>query len=424
MRLGDRSAAGGSRLLAVDPLNRSGPRGPALVRPRSRTCARGVAPRCGRIPVLTGCGRGRLGAGAARTRGRGAGIAGMLARPGRRRRDLGGLSVGGGWSAGPTVVLVPPGRLRRRLEGGPILVRPRGFSRFRGIWVELPWPVRGVGRSVHGCSLVRPPGRASSPAYRGGLASATRLVHSLGGCHTADRLRGLGWNRPDRSLASVKGVAVAIQADAIASYLAELTVVEDDVLRHARDRASAGGMPPVSADSGAFLRFVASWVGAQAAVEVGSGAGYSGVWIARGLAPKGILTTIEADPAHQRLAKETYEEAGVPSRVRAILGRALDVLPRLTDGGYDLAFLDAVKSEYPEYLEHALRLVRPGGVIIADNVLWSGRVADPKATDPDTEGLRAYARRIVADDRLDSVILTVGDGLAVSRVRRQEKLGA
>ena len=78
---------------------------------------------------------------------------------------------------------------------------------------------------------------------------------------------------------------MAMQADAIAASLAELTAVEDDVLRHARDRAAAGGMPPVSADSGAFLRFAASWVGAQAAVEIGSGAGYSGVWIARGLAP-------------------------------------------------------------------------------------------------------------------------------------------
>jgi len=216
---------------------------------------------------------------------------------------------------------------------------------------------------------------------------------------------------------------VAIQADAIASYLAELTAVEDDVLRHARDRAAAGGMPPVSADSGAFLRLAAGWVGAAAAVEIGSGAGYSGVWIVRGLAPKGILTTIEVDPDHQRLAKNTYEEAGFPTRVRSILGRALDVLPRLTDGGYDLAFLDAVKSEYPEYLEHALRLVRPGGVILADNVLWSGRVADPKVTDADTEGLREYARRIAGDKRLDSVILTIGDGLAVSRVRRPDELG-
>ena len=214
------------------------------------------------------------------------------------------------------------------------------------------------------------------------------------------------------------------QANAIAAYLAELTVVEDDVLLHARDRASAGGMPPVSADSGAFLRLAAGWVGAQAAVEIGSGAGYSGVWIVRGLAPKGVLTTIEVDPDHQRLAKNTYEEAGFANRVRSILGRALDVLPRLTDGGYDLAFLDAVKSEYPEYLEHALRLVRPGGLVLADNVLWSGRVADPKVTDANTEGLRAYARRITADERLDSVILTVGDGLAVSRVRRPDELRA
>jgi predicted O-methyltransferase YrrM len=216
---------------------------------------------------------------------------------------------------------------------------------------------------------------------------------------------------------------VAVRASTIAAYLAELTAGEDDVLRHARDRASAGGMPPVSADAGAFLRFAAAWVNGLAAVEIGSGAGYSGIWIARGLAPKGILTTIEADPEHQRLARDSYEEAGVLSRVRSILGRALDVLPRLSDGAYDLAFLDAVKAEYPEYLEHALRLVRPGGVILADNVLWSGRVADDKVDDPDTEGLRAFARRIATDARLDSVILTVGDGLSVSRVRQADELG-
>lgn len=216
---------------------------------------------------------------------------------------------------------------------------------------------------------------------------------------------------------------MVVQTNAIATYLSELTAVEDDALRAARERASAGGMPPVSADTGAFLRLAARWTGAQAAVEIGSGAGYSGIWIARGLADKGILTTIEADPEHQRLAKASYEDAGVPSRVRSILGRALDVLPRLADDGYDLAFLDAVKAEYPEYLQHALRLVRPGGVILADNVLWSGRVADRKASDPDTEGLRTYARRIAEDDRLDSVILTIGDGLSVSRVRQPGEAG-
>ena len=206
------------------------------------------------------------------------------------------------------------------------------------------------------------------------------------------------------------------RTDAIAAYVNELTAAEDDALRAARDRAAAGGMPPVSADTGALLNLLTRMSGTMNAVEIGSGAGYSGIWIARGLAPRGTLTTIEADPEHQRLAKESYQEAGIPSRVRSIQGRALDVLPRLSDGGYDLVFIDAVKHEYPEYLEHALRLVATGGLILADNVLWSGRVADPKATDPETEGLRTYARRISEDSRLHSVVLTVGDGLAVSWV--------
>ena len=216
-------------------------------------------------------------------------------------------------------------------------------------------------------------------------------------------------------------MAVQADANAIAAYLGGLTAAEDDALRTARERAGQGGMPPVSADTGAFLRLAARWTRAQAAVEVGSGAGYSGIWIARGLEPTGVLTTIEADPDHQRLAKKSYQQAGVASKVRAILGRALDVLPRLADASYDLAFVDAVKAEYPRYLEHALRLVRPGGVILADNLIWSGRVTDSKATDPDTEGLRAYSRLIAEDERLDSVILTLGDGLGVSLVRRPDE---
>jgi predicted O-methyltransferase YrrM len=210
---------------------------------------------------------------------------------------------------------------------------------------------------------------------------------------------------------------VAIQADAIATYLAELTVVEDDVLRHARDRAAAGGMPPVSADSGAFLRFAASWVGAQAAVEIGSGAGYSGVWIARGLVPKGILTTIEADPGHQRLAKETYEEAGVPSRVRAILGRALDVLPRLTDGGYDLVFVDADRAEFAACVQAALRLLRPGGVVAVNHAL-PARIGDPAARDPDTVAVRELLKEVrEAEDSWVSALVPAGAGL-LAAVRR------
>jgi predicted O-methyltransferase YrrM len=205
------------------------------------------------------------------------------------------------------------------------------------------------------------------------------------------------------------------QTNAIATYLSELTAGEDDALRHARERAAAGGMPPVSADTGAFLRVAARWSGAQAAVEIGSGAGYSGIWLARGLSPKATLTTIEVDPEHQRLAKASYEEAGVSNRIRAILGRALDVLPRLSDGGYDLAFIDARKDEYPKYLEHALRLVRPGGIILADNVLWSGRVVDGSAHDPATEGIREFNRRLFARPDFSSVIVPLRDGVAIAR---------
>src|SRR5215475_217486 len=107
-----------------------------------------------------------------------------------------------------------------------------------------------------------------------------------------------------------KEFVVVVQSNAIASYLGGLVAGEDDALRHARERAAAGGMPPVSADTGAFLRVAARWTDAQAAVEIGSGAGYSGIWLARGLSPKATLTTIEADPEHQRLAKASYEEAG------------------------------------------------------------------------------------------------------------------
>jgi len=206
---------------------------------------------------------------------------------------------------------------------------------------------------------------------------------------------------------------------------AESYAAEDLVLQTARSLADELGLECVTAGAGAVLRLLAAAGAARAVVEIGTGTGVSGVWLLRGMRPDGVLTTIDREAEHQRIARRIFQEAGfAPGRTRIITGRALDVLPRLTDGGYDLAFLDAVKAEYPEYLEHALRLVRPGGVILADNVLWSGLVADPKVTDPDTEGLRAYARRIAADDRLDSVILAIGDGLAVSRVRRPEELEA
>jgi predicted O-methyltransferase YrrM len=169
---------------------------------------------------------------------------------------------------------------------------------------------------------------------------------------------------------------------------------------------------------GAALRFLAAALDARAVVEVGTGTGVSGVWLLRGMAADGILTTVESEPEHQRLARETFAAAGFGSgRTRTILGRALEVLPRMTDGGYDLVFCDGDKVEYADYLAEAHRLLRPGGVVAMDNALWHDRVADPAQRDPDTVALREVGRSLLEDERFVPLLLPVGDGLLLG-VRR------
>ena len=139
------------------------------------------------------------------------------------------------------------------------------------------------------------------------------------------------------------------------------------------------------------------------------------VWLLRGMRPDGVLTTIDVEPEHHRAARETYAEAGIASnRVRLISGRALEVLPRLTDGAYDLVFCDADKKEYAGYLEQALRLLRPGGVVAFDNALWHDRVADPTQRDEDTVSIRELGKAVREDERLVSAMLASGDGLLVA----------
>ncbi|WP_323368666.1 MULTISPECIES: O-methyltransferase [unclassified Nocardioides] len=191
---------------------------------------------------------------------------------------------------------------------------------------------------------------------------------------------------------------------------------EDEVLAAARARAAEVGVVPIGSGSGAALRFLASVLEARAVVEVGTGTGVSGLWLLRGMRADGVLTTVDIETEHQRLARQSFTEAGIPTnRARTISGSALDVLPRLTDGHYDLVFCDGDKTEYSAYLAEAMRLLRPGGVVAFDNALWHDRVADPAQRDEETVAIRELGKEIAAHDELVSLLLPVGDGLLLAK---------
>jgi predicted O-methyltransferase YrrM len=187
---------------------------------------------------------------------------------------------------------------------------------------------------------------------------------------------------------------------------------EDDALIVARSRAAEVGVAAVDPATGAVLRLLAASVGAKAAVELGTGAGVSTLWLLRGLAAGGVLTTVDADGEHQRLAKSSLTDAGVASgRVRLIQGRALEVLPRLSEAAYDLVFCDAARSENADYLTAALTLLRPGGLVVFAGGLAGGKVADPTARDTETVAMRELARLVREEERLTAAMIPVGTGL-------------
>ena len=203
-----------------------------------------------------------------------------------------------------------------------------------------------------------------------------------------------------------------VSAEANLSYVEGYLTEDEPLLAARREAAEIGGAPPIGPGGGAALRFIAAAISARSVVEIGTGCGASGIWLLRGMRSDAVLTSVDAEPEHQRLARKAFTEAGFPSnRYRLISGKALDVLPRLTDGAYDLVFCDADKQEYPDYLVEALRLLRPGGVVAFDNALAGGRVADPSRDDPSTIAIRDLDDQVRQDDRLVPVLLPVGDGL-------------
>lgn len=212
----------------------------------------------------------------------------------------------------------------------------------------------------------------------------------------------------------------------ISSYTAEVFGRPDRQLTTLMQRAVASGLPDiaVSADVGRLLTLLTSMTnagrGASLAIELGTLAGYSGVWIARGLAPGGKLVTVEIEPKHAAFAKREFEAAGVAPHVEQVLGAALEALPKLGarfgPASVDLAFIDAVKPEYADYFRLLKPLIRPGGLFIADNALGSGKwsIDDPGA-DPAGVAVDRFNRLVAADRDFETSVVVNREGLLVAR---------
>lgn len=208
-------------------------------------------------------------------------------------------------------------------------------------------------------------------------------------------------------------------ADPIGDYIAGLFAREDDVLIALREEADRHGLPPISIspDEGRLLQVLLAAVGARRVLEVGTLGGYSAIWMARALPDDGALISIEVDPAHATFARRFISRARLDGKVDIRIGRALDVLASLDGEQFDAMFIDADKEPLSTYLEWGLRLVRRGGLIVADNALWGGKVLDDRVEDDATRAIRAFNVRLAADPRLVSIVVPTHDGVAVAVVR-------
>lgn len=197
------------------------------------------------------------------------------------------------------------------------------------------------------------------------------------------------------------------------AYLEEIHAPLEGVFARMDEEGGRENIPIVGTAVGRALRVLVRATGARRVVEVGTAIGYSALWMALALPEDGELVTIDPDRSRTDRARRFWEEAGVGRRIRVENAPALEVLPRLA-GPFDLAFIDALKHEYQAYLEECLRLLRPGGTLLVDNLLWSGRASGSTPDESaDTQAIRAFNAAFVRDARLDATILPVGDGLGV-----------
>jgi predicted O-methyltransferase YrrM len=201
-------------------------------------------------------------------------------------------------------------------------------------------------------------------------------------------------------------------------YLAGLNRLNDPVLEEIARAGAREQLPLVDAEVGALLNVLATAIGATRILEIGTAIGYSGLWLARALPPSGMLLTMEANPERARLARENFSRAGLSDRVSVIVGDAQRMLAKVA-GPFDLVFQDGDKRQYTPLLERLIELLRPGGLLITDNVLWDGEVVPGYVTPPtrkaeDTHAIAEYNERLNAHPRLSTATVPLRDGLAIS----------
>jgi caffeoyl-CoA O-methyltransferase len=207
------------------------------------------------------------------------------------------------------------------------------------------------------------------------------------------------------------------------AYLQDVFGRDDDVLRALREAATAEGLPEiaVSSDVGRFLDVLVRTTRAKRILELGTLGGYSGIWLARALAPGGKLTTVEIDPARAEFARRWFDRAGVGDRVEVVCGAALDVLPGILrdvePGTLDVAFVDAVKTEYPAYWEALRGYIAPGGLYLADNALGSMSWWIDQPGNPDRDGVDRFNRSAANDPAFDTACVPIREGVLVARRR-------
>lgn len=207
------------------------------------------------------------------------------------------------------------------------------------------------------------------------------------------------------------------------AYLHDVFGAQDEHLAGLMRRAVEAGLPDiaVSPDVGRLLKLLTTLSGGSLVLELGTLAGYSGIWIARGLAPGGRLISIEPEPAHAAFARTAFDEAGVGTMVEVIERPALDIMPSLLEkhgrGSFDLIFLDAIKSEYPDYLEHARPMLRPGGLLVADNTLGAGDwwIDEKPGRNADRDAMDRFNRAVADDPAFEAACVPLRQGLVIAQ---------